>query len=176
MPARAARTTTTTTPASAPAPTPIPAPVVQTVAEAPPAAVPGAAGDTSSAVQLSGYRGLKVWQRAMDLAAAIHRVAGTIPDAARARELWDTAVAVPASIAAGNSLYVRSDYVELLSVAHGKVARLECLLHLADRLAALPGTDTAPLLASAGDIGRMLRGLARALQAKVEPDAVETVN
>lgn len=164
MPARARS-------AAAAAPfTPAPAP---TVAEAPPAAVAPAQPPVA---QPSGYRGLKVWQRAMDLAAAMYHVAGTMADPVLAEELWRTAIAVPSHIAAGNSLYVRAEYVDLLSAAHGQVSRLECLLHLADRLAALPATDSAPLLASATDIGRMLRALAKALQPKPDADVSETVN
>lgn len=168
MPARAARR---------------PAPSSQTVAEPAPAAVAPAPVAVASpdtpiipAAQPSGYRGLKVWQRAMDLAAAVYRVARGMPDEVLAGELWGAAIAIPANIAAGNSLYVRADYVELLSTAHGKVARLECLLHAADRIGALPGTDTAALLASAADVGRMLRGLARALQPGAAKEREEAVN
>jgi four helix bundle protein len=128
-----------------------------------------------TALQISGYRGLKVWQRATDLAAAVFHVSHVMADDVLAEELWRTALSIPASIAAGNSLYVRAEYVAQLSAAHGQVARLECLIHLTDRLTALTGTDTAPLLASASDIGRMLRGLARALQPK-EAAAEETVH
>jgi four helix bundle protein len=152
-------------------------PAAPVVAEPTPAPASVPATETAQTVQLSGYRGLKVWQRAMDLAAAAYHVAAGMADRVLADDLWRTAMAIPANIAAGNSLYDRAEYVAHLSRAHGKVARLECLLYLADRLHALPGTDTAPLLASAGDIGRMLRALARALQPKAESDAVaETVN
>ena len=145
-----------------------PAPAV--VAE--PTPVPVAPTPTTP---ITGYRGLKVWQRATDLAAAVFHVSHIMADDVLAEELWRTALSIPASIAAGNSLYVRAEYVAQLSAAHGAIARLECLLHLADRISALTGTDTAPLLASASDVGKMLRGLARALQPK-EAAAEETVH
>jgi four helix bundle protein len=152
MPTRAARST--------------PTPATPIVAEAPPPA-------PAPTVPASGYRGLKVWQRAMDLAAAIYHVAGSMADRPLADELWRTAVAIPSHIASGNSLYARAEYVELLSAAHGQVARLESLLQLADRLSALPGTETASLLVAAADVGRMLRGLARALQPKPDAEVAE---
>jgi four helix bundle protein len=158
MPTRTPRTSRKT---SAPAPT--------VVAEPTPA--PAAPAPTAP---LAGYRGLKVWQRATDLAAAVFHVSHIMADDVLAEELWRTALSIPASIATGNSLYVRAEYVAQLSAAHGAVARLECLLHLADRISGLSGTDTAPLLASASDVGRMLRGLARALQPKEA--AEETVH
>jgi four helix bundle protein len=147
-----------------------PAPAV--VAEPTPAPV----APTPAPSAISGYRGLKVWQRATDLAAAVFHVSHIMADDVLAEELWRTALSIPASIAAGNSLYVRAEYVAQLSAAHGAVARLECLLHLADRISGLSGTDTAPLLASASDVGKMLRGLARALQPKEAAAAEETVH
>jgi four helix bundle protein len=163
MPTRAARSTDR----SIAAPAPI-------VAESPAPPAPPTPPPTLIA-QPSGYRGLKVWQRAMDLAAATYHVAATMDDRSLADELWRTAIAIPTFIASGNSLYVRAEYVERLSAAHGQSARLECLLHLADRLSALPGTETASLLVASSDIGRMVRALAKALQPKpeVEPSVGE---
>jgi four helix bundle protein len=96
------------------------------------------------------------------------------PDDALAREMWRSASAVPTTIAVGNTLYVRAEYVGHLSTAHGHVARLESLVHLADRIGAIPGNDAASLLASAAEVGRMLRGLARALQPRAEGEVAET--
>jgi four helix bundle protein len=170
MPARASRTTSPT-PAPTAAPALVPA-LAHGVADSP-AAAPSAAAPPG---QPAGDRGLKVWQRAMDLAASVYRVTKGMTDEALAGELWRAALAVPAHIATGNSLYVRASYVEHLSAAHGQIARLECLVHLGDRLGAVPGTDAAALLASAADVGRMLRGLARALQPKGAGEAAETVH
>jgi four helix bundle protein len=138
-------------------------------------AEPTPPSSTTASAPIAGYRGLKVWQRATDLAAAVFHVSHVMADDVLAEELWRTALSIPASIAAGNSLYVRAEYVAQLSAAHGAIARLECLLHLADRISGLSGTDTAPLLASASDVGKMLRGLARALQPK-DAAAEETVH
>ena len=131
---------------------------------------------TTASAPIAGYRGLKVWQRATDLAAAVFHVSHIMADDVLAEELWRTALSIPAHIATGNSLYVRAEYVAQLSAAHGAVARLECLLHLADRISGLSGTDSAPLLASASDVGKMLRGLARALQPKEAAAGEETVH
>jgi four helix bundle protein len=145
-----------------------------TSAEPTPAAVPAPApADSPAAPSLSGYRGLKVWQRAMDLAAAVHVVTKTLPadEEALREEMRRAASTIPAQIAAGNSLYQRAEYIEHLSTAHGAAARLECLLQIADRLAALPTRDTSPLVALASEVARMLRGLARALQTPRETEA-----
>lgn len=136
-------------------------PVVAEPATEPPVAAPAPA----AAPPQYGYRGLKVWQRAMDLATAMFAVTRGIKDQddVLSAELRRAAIAIPAHIATGNSLYQRADYVEHLSTAHGQVARVECLLQIAERLNFLPTQDTAPLQSLAADVGRMLRGLARAL-------------
>src|SRR5205085_5675010 len=64
MPARTARST-------APVAPPVPSLAVAELSPAAPAL---------PTVQPSGYRGLKVWQRAMDLAAVTYHVAGAMPD------------------------------------------------------------------------------------------------
>ena len=153
MPAKTARPSAATEPVQ---------PTANVVAESPaPVASPAAPASPPQ----YGYRGLKVWQRAMDLATAIFAVTREITgqDEVLTAELRRTAIAIPANIAAGNTLYQRAEYVEHLSDAHGKVARLECLLQIAERLGTLPSQDTAPLLSLTADVGRMLRGLARAL-------------
>ena len=167
MPAKTARTSAAAEPVD---PTPLASAVTET------AAPPSSAAPASSPPQY-GYRGLKVWQRAMDLATAVFAVTrGLAPqDDVLTAELRRTAITIPASIATGNSLYQRAEYVGHLSTAHGSVARLECLLQIADRLGMLPSQDTAPLLSLAADVGRMLRGLARALAPTREPDATEAV-
>lgn len=129
---------------------------------------------------LSGYHGLKVWQRAMDLAAAVHLLTKALPaseETLRA-ELRRAAFAVPTQIAAGNSLYQRAEYVQHLSDAVGAVARVECLLQAADRVGVLPSQEVMPLMLLAVEVGRMLRGLTRSLVTKRTRDAepAETVN
>src|SRR4051812_28861931 len=126
MPTRAPRT-----PRKIAAPAPA---VVAVVAEPTPAAAAPAPAPVPAPTPIAGYRGLKVWQRATDLAAAAFHVSHVMADDVLAEELWRTALSIPAHIAAGNSLYVRAEYVAELSAAHGAIARLECLLHLADRI------------------------------------------
>jgi four helix bundle protein len=168
MPAKSAR------PAEPAEPTPAVVAENAPAAPAAPETTPAATAPAPAQPQY-GYRGLKVWQRAMDLATAMFAVTRGIHDQddVLSTELRRTAIAIPAHIATGNSLYQRTDYVEHLSTAHGQVSRLECLLQIAERLGYLPTQDTAPLLSLAADVGRMLRGLARALAPtrEAEPEA-----
>ena len=187
MPARAARAprvSRATVPAAPPASPAVAEPAIPAFApeshagggEAEPAAPERAALESAiesasepapAAQQPSGYKGLKVWQRAMELAAAVHAAAAALPGAeqdALAADLRRSAVQVPAYIAAGNSLFQRADYVQYLSSAHGALARLETLLMLAERVSLVPSATVAPLLGRAGQVGMLLRALARALR------------
>jgi four helix bundle protein len=114
----------------------------------------------------------------MDLATAVFAVTRGLAtdDEVLGAELRRTAITIPASIATGNSLYQRTEYVGHLSTAHGSVARLECLLQIADRLGTLPSQETAPLLSLAADVGRMLRGLARALAPTRDPEPADAAD
>lgn len=168
MPARAPRRTPTPAVVSEPtAPTfdePPPPPPANADADA---TVEAPTGDAPAPRAPSGYRGLKVWQRAMDLAATVFVLTRGLPKIDQdglGAELRRSAVQVPAYVAAGNSLFQRTEYLQYLGAAHGALARLEATLHVADRLGHLPATEGASVLVLAADVGRLLRALTRSMQ------------
>jgi four helix bundle protein len=177
MPARTARKTPASTPTVAEPTAPAFDPgdgaaAPEPANEPPPAATPPSAGK-GPGQQQPGYKGLKVWQRAMDLATGIYILTRTLPDEDQGVigvELRRTAVQIPSYIAAGNSFFHRGEYVQYLSAAHGAVARLESTLLVSERLGLFGGKALAGLMTNAGDVGRLLRGLTRALQPP-PPDA-----
>ena len=141
-----------------------------TASEPSPTAAPSASQAAASA-QPSGYKGLKVWQRAMDLAVAIHQLTLTLPAHEQdvlAAELRRSSIQVPSYIAAGNSHFQRVEHVQYLSAAHGAVARLESTLLLAERLGYVAAKEAAALAAQATHVGYLLRALTRALQPPVD--------
>jgi four helix bundle protein len=181
MPPRTARRTPEPTPAAqvvaeptAPAFDPgdaAPAPEGAPATAAPPSAARATAAAPGQ--QQPGYKGLKVWQRAMDLATGVYLLTRTLPEEDQGVigvELRRTAVQIPSHIAAGNSFLHRGEYVQYLSAAHGAVARLESMLLVSERLGLFGGKALAGLMTNAGDVGRLLRGLTRALQPP-PPDA-----
>ncbi len=121
---------------------------------------------TSAPATAPGYRALKVWQRALDLAAEAHRVARGLPKAEQdgfAADLRRLASAVPAHVAAGSAPYDRVEYRRALVQAQGELARVETTVLLGARLGLVSERDTTTLLAHATDVGRLLRGLARSV-------------
>ncbi|MDF1501923.1 four helix bundle protein [Roseisolibacter sp. H3M3-2] len=125
------------------------------VADPPPESAPEAPAER-------GYRGLRVWQRAMELAAGTYALA--LPDDALAVPLRRAAASVPAAIAEGNVRYSAREYTHYLAQALGALAEVETLLELAARLELAVETAIAPLTAQCTEVARMLRALNRSVQ------------
>lgn len=114
----------------------------------------------------AGYRTLRVWQRALDVAVDATHLARTLAAAGHehaATDLPRAAAAVPAHIAAGSTAGSRADYHRALAAALAAVARVETMVAIAERLA--PGATPActALLANAADLTRQLRAFARVM-------------
>lgn len=120
----------------------------------------------------AGYRILRAWQRALDVAAHAHRLAGTLPASEQdvlGADLRRAGAAVPAQIAAGNLTYERGEHHRALLAAQAALARVETLALLAERLALASPHDVAALLAESADTLRLVRGLARVVGTVCEP-------
>lgn len=137
---------------------------MSTTAAPPPAPTP-----TVSPAGVLGYRALKLWQRALDLAADAHRLAHAFPDAdqpALATDLRRAAAAVPSAVAASSLALDPADQQRALQSATAALARLETLAALAERLGSLNSGDASALLFTSGDVNRLLRGFVRAVSAR----------
>ena len=114
-----------------------------------------------------GYRGLRVWQRSLELATGVYALALQFPTEAQlplAVPLRRAAGAVAAAIAEGNVRYSTREYAHYVSQAIGTVAEVETLLCLATRLELTNEVTIAPLLSHCSEISRMLRALGRTIQ------------
>lgn len=124
----------------------------------------------------AGYRILRAWQRALDVAAHAHRLAHAMPASEQntlAADLRRAGAAVPTHVAAGNLAYDRGEYRRALLAAQTALARVETLALLAERLALVPSTDVAALLATSADTLRLVRALARAVDSVRDASTVE---
>jgi four helix bundle protein len=120
---------------------------------------------SGSAIQ--SCRDLKVWQEAMNLAVDCYRVSRDFPR----DELYGitsqvrrSATSVAANVAEGYGRESRGAYVQFLKTAQGSLKELETHLILSQRVGLTGEDKVAPLLARAGDVGRMLRSLIRRLE------------
>lgn len=147
-----------------------PTPVPRMTTAAPPAPAASGPPDVPSIpAHALGYRALKLWQRALDLATDAHRLARAFPDDAQltlAADLRRSAAAVPAGIAASALALDRGDQHRAIQTTAVALARTETVVALAERVGLLAPADATTLLFTAGDVNRLLRGYHRAVTAR----------
>lgn len=113
-------------------------------------------------MSLADYKQLDVWAKSMELAEAVYEAAKQMPKQEEYRltsQMIRAAISVPANIAEGHTRATRKDYAHFVSIARASTAELETLILLAERTKLLPESTTAPLIATADEISRMLNRL-----------------
>lgn len=118
-------------------------------------------------MKAKSYRELIVWQKAMDLAAAIHPVAMSFPKAEMfglTSQLNRASVSVPSNIAEGQGCRTTADFLHFLGIAKGSLNELETQVTLALRYDYLQEAAHDHLLQRSAEVGRMLNGLIEALE------------
>jgi four helix bundle protein len=116
---------------------------------------------------IQSHEDLLVWQRSMALAVDVDRLASAFPVYERyglAAQIRRAAESIPANIAEGWPRPTRV-YINHLSIALGSEAELKTQLQLAVVRGLISNVDAGPVVDSASQVGRMLRGLRRSLQA-----------
>ena len=109
-----------------------------------------------------GYRGLVVWQRAMELVEAVYLLSGRLPHSERyglAEQLRRAAVSVPSNIAEGHGRVHRREFLQFLSVARSSVLEIETQLLIAERVGCSASADTARALALCDEVSRMITAM-----------------
>jgi len=84
-----------------------------------------------------GYRNLKVWQKAMDLARAVYVLTENFPKSEQyglISQMRRSAVSIPSNIAEGSKRNTDKDFLQFLSIALGSVAELDTQIELARTL------------------------------------------
>ena len=118
-------------------------------------------------MKAKSYRELIVWQKAMDLAVAIHPIARSFPKAEMfglTSQLNRAAVSVPSNIAEGQGRRTTADFLHFLGIAKGSLNELETQITLARRYDYLQEAAHTHLLQQSAEVGRMLNGLIEALE------------
>jgi four helix bundle protein len=96
----------------------------------------------------------------MPLAREIYSAADLMPKREEYRltsQMIRAAISIPANIAEGHARSTRRDYAHFISIARGSTAELETLIMFASDTELLRKAKTSELLASAEEVGRMLR-------------------
>lgn len=115
---------------------------------------------------MTRYTELKVWRKAMDLAALVYELGRSMPPTERfgmTSQMQRAVASVPANIAEGYQRGTRKDYARFISIARGSLAETETFLLLAARVGHLPAEAVGPCLTQADELSRMLTALKRRL-------------
>lgn len=118
---------------------------------------------------LSSYRDLKAWQEGMGLAEACYKAVRTLPKSEAfilGDQIRRAATSIPANIAEGYGRGTMRDYLRFLYIAQGSLKELETHLLLSERLGLLSHQILAPIMEQTDRLGRILKGLCRALEAR----------
>ena len=117
-----------------------------------------------------GYRDLVVWQKAIDLAVAVHASTRSLPAQERfglIAQLNRASVSVPSNIAEGAARRTTRDFLAFVHIARGSLAEIETQLLVSHRIGYLDAETFESLSAQADEVGRMVNGLIAGLQRKV---------
>jgi four helix bundle protein len=119
-----------------------------------------------------GFRELRVWQLAKELAVEIYRTTESGPlarDFGLRDQLRRAAVSIPSNIAEGDERDTNKDSVRFLYIAKGSLAELRTQLEIARDVGSLPAEAHAPLETKCAEVGRMLGALIKARSATHHP-------
>jgi four helix bundle protein len=119
---------------------------------------------------INSYKDLAVWQKAIALSVAAYHLTKTFPKDelyGMTSQIRRASVSVAANIAEGHWREQTKSFVQFLRMSQGSLKELETHLVLAELVHLADGSAVQPLLAAADELGRMLRGLIRSLQAKI---------
>jgi four helix bundle protein len=112
-----------------------------------------------------GFRELKVWQKAKDLAVAIYRLTSVNPlakDFGLRDQLRRSAVSIPSNIAEGDERDTNRDSVRFLYIAKGSLAEVRTQLEIAREVGLIHQSEHEQIEMECAEIGRMLGALIKA--------------
>ena len=114
------------------------------------------------AAQVRSVRQLVAWQRAMDLAVAVHRLSLTLPPFEKfelGSEMRRSGVSIPSNLAEGFGRHSRAAYRSHVGIALGSSGELETQLEIAFRLGYVKPDVAEEVVNTSGHVGRLLQGL-----------------
>ena len=119
------------------------------------------------------YSELKVWQKSMDLAVEIYKTVKLLPKEelyGLSDQMRRAVVSIPSNIAEGHQRSATKDYIRFLYIAKGSLGELETQIRLGERLGYFGEEKARQLFSQSEEVGRMLSGLIKSLQKKLDTD------
>ena len=116
---------------------------------------------------ITSFRDLLVWQKAMDLAVRTYRVAQRLPrgeQPALGFQLRKSSLSIPSNIAEGWARHSTPTYIHHLRTSRGSGAELETQVEVGQRVDLIEARMAEMLITDSQEIGRMLNGLIASLE------------
>ena len=113
-----------------------------------------------------GFRTLKAWQKAYELALDIYKVSKNFPKNEQyglSSQMRRSAVSISANIAEGYERQHRKEYIQFLMIAKGSLGELETHLLFAKDLGYVTLENYNDLESKRQEVGKILRGLINSL-------------
>lgn len=115
---------------------------------------------------MHNFKELHVWQKGIELAAAIYKATETLPQSERFNlisQMQSAAVSIPSNIAEGCGRNSNPAFKQFLGIALGSSYELETQIVLCDKVGLLPSELHQPLNVRVTEVQRMLNGLINTL-------------
>jgi four helix bundle protein len=116
------------------------------------------------------HNDLILWQKAMNLACAIHNATTGFPKSelfVLVSQIRRAAISVPSNIAEGSARKSTREFLRFLQIAHGSLAEVQTQLELARRVGYLADDRFATLNDEIDEVGRILNAVASALRRRL---------
>lgn len=114
--------------------------------------------------QISSYRDLIVWQRALQLSTNIYKLTATFPKNeiyGLSSQMQRCAVSIPSNIAEGHERNSRKEFIQFIAIAKGSAGELETQLLIAKEV---HNVIVADFINETVEIRRMLQAITKKLK------------
>ena len=121
-------------------------------------------------VNTTNFKGLLVWQQAMDLVEIVYILCKKLPKEEMfglSSQLRRASVSIPSNIAEGSGRGSRKEFIQHLRIAYGSLCEVETQVLLIQKLK-LAEADWNSLTKQQASIGRLLKALINSLKSPLE--------
>lgn len=121
-------------------------------------------------MSVANFKDLKVWQASIDLAEQVYKVTKSFPKEETyglTSQIRRAVVSVPSNIAEGQGRDSTKEFLHFLSISVGSLFEVETQLLIAERLGYTSKSELQTVFTKLEEVARMLRGLQKALRAKL---------
>ncbi|WP_310481953.1 four helix bundle protein [Chamaesiphon sp. VAR_48_metabat_403] len=122
-------------------------------------------------MSISSFRELRVWQLGMDLAERIYILTDSFPKSETygiTSQIRRSAVSIPSNLAEGHGRNSTKEFLQFIAISFGSICELETQILLSYRLKYINKDDLETVLALLTETSKTIRGLQKALRAKLE--------